>query len=128
MPGRSHRHATLNFYTGWNFFVASGRQRSTSFIVRGDRPKQTIGLVIRTGSEVERVGARFRAAAQGQGPQAVDNNRPAVHVLEWTQEFPVGIEYVDPAVAEIADQDVAAEPPKGGRRPCDAPWGIQRSL
>jgi hypothetical protein len=40
-----------------------------SFVVGwGDRPEQTIGLAIRTGGEVERVRARFRAAAQGHGP------------------------------------------------------------
>jgi hypothetical protein len=100
--------------------VASGRQRSTSFIVcyRGDRPEQTIGLAVRTGSEVERVGARFRAAAQGHGPQPLDINRPAVHVPDWTEEFPVGIEYVDPTVAEIADQDSPLNRPKGWRSTC----------
>jgi hypothetical protein len=70
IPGASTRYYTLNFYTGWNLFVASGGQRPTSFIAcyRGDRPKQTIGLAIRTGGEVQRVRARFRAAAQGHGP------------------------------------------------------------
>src|SRR5712672_3591183 len=54
-----------------------------------DRPEQTIGLSVRTGCEIERVRARFCAAAQGQRPQAVDHEPLAVRALDGIEEFPV---------------------------------------
>src|SRR6516165_12603426 len=92
---------------------------------RGDRTEKTVGLAVGTGCEIKRVGARFRATAEGQGPQTVDGDPLAVRVPELAQEIPVGVEHVDPAVTEIADEDVAAEPAKGLGCPCDAPGRVQ---
>src|SRR6266849_1510431 len=80
---------------------------------RGDRAEQAVALAVGAGGEKERVGARGAAAAQRQGPQAVDRQRLAVAAVELVDEVPALVEGVDPAVAEIADQDVAAEAAEG---------------
>src|SRR5262249_39753489 len=116
--------------------VASSRAAGSKVARRGKWPRlqlrgwrdgaeQTIGLVIGTGSEVERIGTGISAAAQGQHPQPVDHDRLLVDVTQNAKEIPVGIECVYPTIAEIADQDIAAEPAKGERCPCDAPGRIQ---
>ena len=92
---------------------------------RRDRAKQAISLFVRTGCEVERVGTRFRAAAEGQRPQPVDDQRLIMRVIELIQEMTLGVVNIDFAVAEVADEDVAAEAAKGEGRPHDSPGRIQ---
>jgi hypothetical protein len=43
-----------------------------------DRPELTVVLVVGTGGEEQRVGARFGTAAQSQGPQPIDRQRSSV--------------------------------------------------
>src|SRR5215831_17980224 len=76
-------------------------------------PSPATSAVIGTGGEKERVGTGIPAAAQGQRPQPVEYDRLAVHVLEGSEEFPVRGERVYFPIAEIADEDIAAEAAKG---------------
>src|SRR6516165_4773217 len=80
---------------------------------RSNRAEQTILLAVRTRGEIERIGAGCAPAAQGQLPQPVDNQGLAVGAIEFVDESPARVEHVDLAVAEIADEDVAAEPAEG---------------
>ena len=65
-----------------------------------------------TGREVKRVGIGVPAAAQRQCPQPVDLDLFAIVVPEDTEEIPVLVQRAYFSIAEIADQDVAAEPAK----------------
>src|SRR5439155_27237497 len=91
-----------------------------------DVTEQSIALTIRTRREVQRVRARPAAAAQGQGPQAVDDQRLALSVVKRIDKPAIVLECVDPAVAKVADEDLAAEPPKRERGAGDAPRGVER--
>src|SRR6202035_1836444 len=59
-------------------------------------------------------------------PQPVDHERLAVGAVELIDKPPARVEHVDPAVAEVADEDVAAEPAEGKGCPRDAPGRIER--
>ena len=71
------------------------------------------GFVVGTGCEVKGARVRVPAAAQGQCPQSIDSEWFACRVSESTEEIPVGIEGMYLSVAEVADEDLAAEPTKG---------------
>src|SRR6516165_7458548 len=93
---------------------------------RGDRPEAAVLLIVRTGCEIERVGAGCTAADQGQLPQSIDNEGLAIGAVEFVDEAPVRVELVDLAFAEIADKDVAAEPAEGKGGARHAPGRIER--
>src|SRR5882762_11664076 len=76
--------------------------------------------------EIERIGTRRFPAAEGQGPQSVDHQWLAIGAFQFIDETAVLVKYVDPAVAEVADEDVAAESAEGIRRTRDAPRRIER--
>src|SRR5579862_6106897 len=76
--------------------------------------------------EIQRIGLRLAPTAQSQGPQAVDHQRLAIGAVQLVDEMPVLVEYIYSAVAEVADEDVAAEPAEGIRRTGDAPRRIER--
>src|SRR5262249_14082174 len=90
-----------------------GRSRSVMARCRSDGAERAIGFTVRPGREIDSVGARISPTAQGQRPQPVDHDVAIVVVPEAAEKMPVRIERVDLAVAEIADEDVAAEPAKG---------------
>src|SRR6266853_138346 len=88
----------------------------------GDAAEESIFLVVDTGREVERIGARAEpAVAEPQSPEAGDVDWRAGFALELPAEGPgAQAEGVDAAVAEIADQQLAgeiAEAGRGGRQP-----------
>src|SRR5258705_11806328 len=76
--------------------------------------------------EIERVGTRRFPAAEGQGPQSVDHQWLAIGAFQFIDETAVLVEYVDLAVTEVADEDVAAESAEGIRRTLDTPRRIER--
>src|ERR1700733_8982620 len=76
--------------------------------------------------EEQRIGFRLAAAAQSQGPQSVNHQCLAIGAVQLIDEMPLPVEYVDPAVAEVADEDVAAESAEGIRGTRDAPRRIER--
>src|SRR4029077_15084 len=82
---------------------------------RRDRPELTVVLVVGAGREEQRVGARFGTAAQSQGPQPIDRQRSSVEAAQLITKIPDRVEYIDPAVAEIAHQDIPAEAAEGRR-------------
>ena len=92
-----------------------------------DRPKPTVVLVVRAGCEEQRVGARFGAAAQSQGPQLIDRQRLSVDAAQLAAKIPGRAVGIDPAVAKIADQDIRAEAAEGKRGPRNAPGRVQRA-
>src|SRR5262249_2863943 len=94
---------------------------------RSDAAEQAIGFTVRTRGEVERIGARVPATTQGEGPQPVDHDRLAFAVPEGAEELPVGVERMDFPIAEVADENVAAEPAKRKGCPHEAPWRVQRA-
>src|SRR6266436_4125321 len=76
--------------------------------------------------EIERIGTRRFPAAEGQGPQSVDHQWLAMGAFQFIDETAVLVEYVDLAVTEVADEDVAAESAEGIRRTRDTPRRIER--
>ena len=77
-----------------------------------DRAEQPIGLVIRTGCKIERVGIRVSAAAQSQCPQSVDGDRLSLTVPESSAKVAIGVECNYLPIAKITDEDVTAEAAK----------------
>src|SRR5262249_5648573 len=70
-------------------------------------------------------------AAEFQAPEAVDDDRLARRSGELSVELPPtprGTERVDPAISEVADEQVAGEVPKAGRRHRNAPRRVKRAL
>ena len=52
---------------------------------------------------------------QSQGPQPVDRQRASVEAAHLTKKIPGRVEYIDAAVAEIADKDIPAKAAEGQR-------------
>src|SRR4029077_11386722 len=95
VPGRSRHPTTLQLVAD------AGCQRS----------EQPVGLVVQAGGEVQRIRDRVeRGRGEPQSPEPVDRDRPAVRTHELSLELARhGVVRVDAAVAEVADEDVAAE-------------------
>src|SRR4030095_6500099 len=91
--------------------------------------EQAVRLVVGAGGEEQRVGrAGVATVAEADAPQAVDFDRLMVSALHNAVLFPAVlalVERVDPAVAEVADQQIAAELAEVRRRHGKAPRGIQ---
>src|SRR5712664_1300457 len=110
-------------------------------LVRGwsdhERAEQAVLLVEGAGGEEEgiRRPAGGGAAAEGERPEAVDLDRPAVRGMERTAVLELalavevrGVEGVDAAVAEVADEQVAAEEPEVGRGEGEPPGRVELAL
>jgi hypothetical protein len=100
-------------------------------ISRGrDLAEQAVGLIVGASGEIERVTVGVQESAEHQRPQAVDRDRPVLLVAQFVLEPAAVVERVDPpgklaGIAEIADQDVAAEPAEAGGRASDAPGRVE---
>src|SRR6266540_6631560 len=69
------------------------------------------------------------AVAEHDRPQPVDGDRLPVRIAHLVNKFTGrGIERVDVAVTEIADQEVAVELTEPGRSECHAPRGIELAV
>src|SRR3954469_24300959 len=95
-----------------------------------DRAEQPVGLVVDAGGEVQSVRVAVQAGvAELERPEPVDRElavprgveRAAVLELA-VPHLPVG---VDLPVAEVADQQIAAEATERRRRPGDPPRGVE---
>src|SRR5258708_9241481 len=84
-------------------------------------------LTVRTGSEGECIGVTGRAImADPEAPQPVDHDGLYVGIGQLAEEIAgAGVERVDVAVAEIADQYVAAKLAEGRRSQHHAPRRIE---
>src|SRR5215207_617299 len=84
------------------------------------------------GGEVERVHVAARAAvAEGERPKLVNLDAVAALVLKRAEERAGRrVEGVDGgvALAEVADEERAAEDAEGGGRECDAPRRVERAV
>ena len=71
-----------------------------------DRAEETVGFIADPGSEEQGVTwARLATITKGQSPQAINRNGIAKLILWLTEEGTcLGIEGIDMAVTEIADQ------------------------
>ena len=90
------------------------------------------GLLVRAGGEEQRVGrpvVREAALAELERPQAVDQDRLVIGTPERTDTLvaPVRLRLVgvDLAVAEVADEEIAAEGAEVRRSPSQAPRRVQ---
>src|SRR5436190_15505588 len=101
-------------------------------LCRLDRSQQAVRFLEGTGREEEPV-LRSGAGtiAELKRPQAVDLERRPILAMQWTQEqrFAAGREIVgiDAAIAEIADEQHAAESTELARRQGKAPRRVQRT-
>src|SRR5205823_895303 len=98
-----------------------------SSLLRGDAPEQSVTLVVGSGREKQRVrGPGVHAVAEPDAPQAVDGERMPVRRLEMSLGLAGGeVIGVDAAVAEIADEQVAAEAAEPGGRDGQAPGRVE---
>jgi hypothetical protein len=101
-----------------------GSQQSEQLIItpfagdRCDRPEQSIHLAVGTSGKIESVGVRVSAASQGYRPQAVNRQRLVRSgIPQEAVKVSVRLKRGDFAIAEIADEDVTAEPAKRERGP-----------
>lgn len=85
-----------------------------------------IRLIVDTGSEIHCVGIETGPCSRAQRPESADDNRLAICALQGSPERTgIRVECVDPAVPEIADQQVFPEAAESGRCDHDAPWVIE---
>ena len=68
-------------------FPSLRRRRDGSLFVGSEAAEQTIGLVVRTGGEVEHI--PVAAIAEHDRPQPVDDDRLAVGIAHLVRKFPV---------------------------------------
>src|SRR5262249_3651047 len=89
--------------------------------------KEPVGLVLGPGGIVERLGiAGRRAVAEREAPDILNHERMARAFAQSTELLAAGwVEGVDAAVAEVADQQVAAEGSKARRREHHAPRRVE---
>src|SRR5215218_5562402 len=104
-----------------------------SGVVGDDLPERTRGFVVRSRREEELVVQPVvrRVAAEGDRPQAVDGDPLAGAVPELAVVVPllaVPAIRVDPAVAEVADEEIVAEPAEVGWRPGEPPRRVQPTV
>src|SRR5258708_33235199 len=83
--------------------------------------EQSIDLLVRTCREVQRVRARVAAATECQSPQAVDSQWLAGRILQLIDERAAIGAHIDSAIAEVANQDLAAKAPECKRGARDSP-------
>ena len=97
---------------------------------RLDHTEEAIGLLVNTGGEEELVGLScLPTKAEHQRPQTINDNGVAFLVGELTQEGAgIGIECVDVAIAEIADQQIMAELAKRTACESQAPRRVQLTV
>src|SRR6266545_3863839 len=96
---------------------------------RADQTDQAVCLVVDAGAEPQTVGAAGVRGAGLEIPQPVDRDRFVRRVAELPAEVAgVRAEDVDPAVTEVADQQVAGEPSEARRGDGQTPWGVQRAV
>jgi hypothetical protein len=88
--------------------------------------EQSIDLLVRTCREVQRVRTGVAAATECQSPQAVDSQWIAVRILQLIDERAVIVEDIDSAIAEVANQDFAAEAAECKRCARDSPGRVER--
>jgi acyl-CoA synthetase (AMP-forming)/AMP-acid ligase II len=102
--------------------AAAGRLR------RVEDADQAVVVPVRAGAEYHRRRSAERRVTDLQPPQAVDRDRPAVRGGE-PAEVPPGhrVEHVDPAVSEVAHEQVTAERPEPGGRDRQPPRLVQRA-
>src|SRR5437762_4356559 len=93
-----------------------------------NQAEEAVGLVVDPGAEEQRLSVARYAVSEPQTPQPVDLDRVAVRPVQLAQ--PVAgpdVVGVDPAVAEVADEEGVAEPAESGRRLHEAPRRVERS-
>src|SRR4051794_21369055 len=96
--------------------VRPAEQPSSVSLTGRDLPEQPRALVVRPCREEQRVGGaviRQRASPEFECPQPVDRQHLVVVRAQLTDEIPAAVELrlirADLAVAEVADEQVAAE-------------------
>src|SRR5207253_11118547 len=81
----------------------------------GDRAQEPVGFVVRAGCEEQGVGRTVvrRSVAELQGPEAVDRKRLPARVSQFSTALESSVRHfligVDLAVAEVTDEQIAAE-------------------
>src|SRR6266576_5971353 len=101
--------------------------RQIGLTARHEVAEQTVCFMVDAGREEERVGAGARGGGcEAQSPQPGDLDRSAARARELTEVLAgQRVVRVDSPVAEVADQDVAAEDAERGRRERDRPGRVE---
>src|SRR5579864_8365176 len=76
---------------------------------RGDGAEMSLCLTVGAGSKEERIRARAATPSERQCPEPIDHERLVVAVLELAKEFTTVAECIDVPIAEVTDEDPAAE-------------------
>src|SRR6185503_13931220 len=91
--------------------------------------EQAVGFVVGTSGEIEGVGRTGApTVAEPDAPQAIDRDRPVVRTLQLAVRLPAVFrraERVDPAVPEVADEEMVTELAEVRRRPGETPRRVQ---
>ena len=93
------------------------------FSLRSNRSEQTMTFIADTGSKEERGGRGLKGAVpEVQAPQAIDRHWVSECVLQLAEEIAgAQTESIDPAIAEIADQQRTAKVTEVQRSKCQPP-------
>ena len=103
--------------------VGAGHRRRARRRVRRQAAEQAVHLVLHARGEVYRIGVARRAViARDQLPQVRDHDRVAARVGQVTDKLVIlQVIRFDSAVAEVADQQIAAKRTEARRRNGEAP-------
>lgn len=95
----------------WTLETTATRRAHARFSLRSNRSEQTMTFIADTSSKEERRRWGLKGAVpEVQSPQTIDRDRISKCVLQLAEEIAcVLTEGVDPAIAEVADQQCTAK-------------------
>ncbi|MGF6853689.1 hypothetical protein OKW29_002576 [Paraburkholderia sp. CI3] len=89
-------------------------------------PKSPFVSLLRTCREIQRVWTRIAPATECQSPQTVDSQWIAELILQLIDERAVIVEDIDSTIAEVANENLAAEAAERKRCARDTPRRVER--
>src|SRR5512135_2105765 len=101
--------------------------RSARLVVRREGAEQAVRFVVGACRKVDLVYiATIAAVPNNQPPKPVNRNGAVIGISELGEEIAGDwIDHVNPAISEVADQQVACEHPKARRRNRQSPWRVE---
>src|ERR1700730_8891056 len=120
----------------WSDFPVIPHHRSPELLAGGigaavrngaERSKQSVRLAVGAGGEVQFVGIGSGCIAEGHRPKSLDRDGAIVRAAQLAAEVAIGTEAADPAVPEVADQNLGAERSEVQGSPGDSPRRIERA-
>src|SRR6266478_5085247 len=92
-----------------------------------ERAEQAVLFAVYARREVQRVRAGGQRTPELESPQSLDHDCMPARIAQLSEQLPVGAESADTPVAEVTDENIAAESAEGVRGARLAPRRIERT-